>query len=325
MRAILAAGLCLVSSFAHAVVLVPGCKGFAWDYNVADEPKIAGFELLMDGTPGAKVSATERKITCADAQLTDGDHTLAVRAYKGLTEKSAISNVLKFTYQDTARTLPTPSLTIALSGGAGTSQNLALQFDGIDDFFDVGQPRVGGSAISITAMVKAASFARPNNQGRIISQADGTTTQSHWWMVSLKDASFRYRLKTGGATTTLIGGGGAALVAGQWHHVAATYDGANMRIYQDGQEVGSIAKNGPLDVSDASVATYIGMNPGATNRFKGLIDDVRIYSVALSPTQVEAVAAGGEAPGATLVANWDFEEGSPGEVAAGGPVYINAN
>jgi hypothetical protein len=322
MRATLAAALFLASSFSHAVVLVGDCPGFAWDYSGEDEALIDGFEMILDGTPGARVDAAERSLTCADAQLTDGDHTLAVRAYQGL-RRSGNSNVLTFTYQTTAAALPTPSPVIMLFGVGGPSQNMALQFDGVDDFFDAGQPRVSGSAISITAAVKVASFAAPNHWGRIISQATGTADHTHWWMVSLANASFRYRLKAGGVTTTLIGSG--SLVAGQWHHVAATYDGANMRLYQDGQEVGSVAKTGSLDVADESVATYIGRNPGDTNSFKGLIDDVTIYSSALSPAQVAAVAAGEEVPGAALIANWDFEEGSPGEVAVGGPVYIEAD
>lgn len=120
MRATLAAALFLTSSLAHAVVLVPGCKGFGWDYSEVDEALIDGFELILDGNPGVRVSATERKITCADAQLTDGDHTLAVRAYEGQ-RLSANSNELEFTYLSTAGELPTPSLAIVLSGGAATS------------------------------------------------------------------------------------------------------------------------------------------------------------------------------------------------------------
>lgn len=411
MRATLAAFLFLASSSAQAVVLVADCKGFAWDYSAAQELLIDGFELILDGTPGARVDAAERGITCADAQLTEGDHTLAVRTFLldqpcryswsfpvdqeenidgfqvlidgepgpkfasnkrfavceevGVVEGanllssrtysedpdgvsvttgqtilvfdpanpercdfvSANSNELEFTYRATAGALPIPSPVIMLSGVGGPRQNLALQFDGVDDFFDVGQPRVSGSAISITARVKAASFARPNHQGRIISQADGGVAERfHWWMISLNSAAFRYRLKTEGVTETLFSSEGTtALVAGQWHHVAATYDGANMKLYQDGQEVGSVAKTGPLDVADESIATYIGKNPGDTNSFKGLIDDVRIYSAALSPAQVAAVAAGDEVPDATLVANWDFEEGSPGDVAEGGPVYVEAD
>ncbi len=330
MKRILAVVMLLTSQFANAVVLGPGCKGFEWDYPASEEDKIDGFEMILDGAAGAKVGAAARIITCAGLVLPDGDHTFAVRAYKATSLLSANSNELAFTYQSVQPALPPPTLTkvvMVLSGAEAPppGRNMVLQFNGAGDYFDAGYPRVDGSAISLTARVKVASFASPNHQGRIISQATSAAEQSHWWMVSLSGTSFRYRLKTGGFTTTLFGSGGADLVAGQWHHVAATYDGASMRIYQDGQEVGSTAKNGPLDVPNVSVATYIGMNPGATNSFKGQIDDVRIYSMALSPEQVARVAVGDVLPTGDLVADWDFEEGTPGDVAAGGPVYVEAD
>ena len=89
----------------------------------------------------------------------------------------------------------------------------------------------------------------------------------------------RFRLRAGGATTTLAGG---ALTTNAWTHVAATYDGADMRLYIDGKEVAKAAKTGNLD-TDNKVAVWIGDQPPAGGGpFDGLIDDVRLFARALS-------------------------------------------
>ena len=53
------------------------------------------------------------------------------------------------------------------------------------------------------------------------------------------DTRLRFRLKTLGTTSTLIAPT-SDVVIGKWSHVVAVYDGATMRLYQDGADVGRI-------------------------------------------------------------------------------------
>jgi len=78
---------------------------------------------------------------------------------------------------------------------------------------------------------------------------------------------------------------------GAWHHLAATYDSSDMKIYVDGQLLGvNNSNSGPLPTNDFSV--WIGRHYDPNNSsdyFNGTIDDVTIYSRALSSTQIEAL------------------------------------
>ena len=56
----------------------------------------------------------------------------------------------------------------------------------------------------------------------------------------------RFRLKTNGSTTTLVATSGN-LSNNVWVHFAAVYDGANMRLYKDGSQVGQHVKNRKSD------------------------------------------------------------------------------
>jgi len=112
-----------------------------------------------------------------------------------------------------------------------------------------------------------------------------------------------YRTSRGGGTGdathmgisgTSVGGGngwfnGTVIVTdNQWHHMAATYDGAEGRIYIDG--VLDVTSPGTGQINISNYDLYIGENSQATGRFfHGLLDDVRIYDGALTEEQIQAV------------------------------------
>ena len=91
--------------------------------------------------------------------------------------------------------------------------------------------------------------------------------------------------------------GTANLAANAWTHLAATYDGATLRLYVNGTQVASTAKTGTIAVSAGALT--IGGDPLYGQYFTGRIDEVRIYSSALTQTQVQtdmATPIGGAAP-----------------------------
>jgi len=71
--------------------------------------------------------------------------------------------------------------------------------------------------------------------------------------------------------------------ADQWYHIAATYDGAEMRIYINGVSAGTLPIS--LQIETNSSPLCIGNNCG-DEFFNGLIDEVAIYNTALSPIEV---------------------------------------
>lgn len=81
--------------------------------------------------------------------------------------------------------------------------------------------------------------------------------------------------------------GTADVIVGEWNHVCITSDGATLRLYQNGALVDSTAKVGTALDFGANPVNF-GKNPqSAVRMWDGLIDDVRIHSVAWSPAQVQ--------------------------------------
>jgi hypothetical protein len=163
-------------------------------------------------------------------------------------------------------------------------------FDGEDDYVDLGSIDVPGEELTISAWIKPEQVTSQRNHGRIISKAKGPTDAEHWWMLSLYNrdggpVSLRFRLKSGGKTSTLVSQ--EQIPLGNWVHAVARYDGSQMQIFYNGQPAGSLAKSGEIS-TDPNIGVRIGANPSAEyGFFNGTIDDVRLYSRALTNQEIQ--------------------------------------
>ena len=126
----------------------------------------------------------------------------------------------------------------------------------------------------------------------------GATTTS-WRTVAFKEriGGMAYALYANNGSGALpagqlnIGGeqsavGFTPLLLNTWTHLAVTYDGASLRLYVNGTQVGSRPQSGSLLVSDGPLT--LGGNRVWGEHFAGLIDEVRIYNRALSSTEIAA-------------------------------------
>jgi hypothetical protein len=99
---------------------------------------------------------------------------------------------------------------------------------------------------------------------------------------------------------------GAGIWDGNWHHVAGTYDGNIVRLYVDGKEVGDGTKAfAPIEYHQLDVPTDLrlgnayGPDSGADalqpSGFDGSIDELSIYSRALTAAEIQAIYNAGSA------------------------------
>jgi hypothetical protein len=79
----------------------------------------------------------------------------------------------------------------------------------------------------------------------------------------------------------------SALPLNTWSHVAATYDGATLRLFLNGFQVAAQAVTGSMSTSTGPLR--LGGNSIRNNEFyRGRIDDVRIYNRALSQAEIQS-------------------------------------
>lgn len=97
-----------------------------------------------------------------------------------------------------------------------------------------------------------------------------------------------FYIKTGGTLRHMTG---ATLTAGNWAHIAGTWDGTTQILYVNGVEVNRATPGNSLN--DASASSALVCN-GAAESIDGYIDDCRIYNRALSAAEIKAIYLGGE-------------------------------
>ena len=165
----------------------------------------------------------------------------------------------------------------------------ALEFDGISNYITtdfVLDPSLG--AFSVFAWIKSTV---PKKM--IISQSNGTGAGDTWLYIEDLDGNLMTGLRSPAVGRFIP----QPLVSefiitdGHWHHVGFVWDNSNRILYGDGIEVAKdTAPQNPLKPADGGLYIGAGKNLGAGTLFSGLIDDVRIYNIALSAKQIAALA-----------------------------------
>ena len=84
------------------------------------------------------------------------------------------------------------------------------------------------------------------------------------------------------------------LPVNQWTHVAATYDGALIRLYINGVQVNTMAFSDPFPGPNGQ-PLLIGNSSSGAEYFLGAVDEVELFNRVIGPTEVAAIYAAGPA------------------------------
>jgi hypothetical protein len=182
----------------------------------------------------------------------------------------------------------------------------AMQFDGIDDYLTPGTVSHPSPNFSVSLWLNMpealAGWAHIVENG----------FPEHSWQCA-------YRIEPGAAEGSFFvaTGDGAGIAEreyaagwklGEWFNIVYTHDGAKGRLYMNGNEVGDI--DAAIDISEATGTLNIGSWEGQNRFYKGLADEIAIFSVALSVDEINDIVVNGLAgvspvsPAGRLVSTW---------------------
>lgn len=77
----------------------------------------------------------------------------------------------------------------------------------------------------------------------------------------------------------------------EWHHIAGTYDKSFMKIYVDGVMEGQMAATDDPDTTTGVIRLGVRINGG--NAFNGILDEVALFNVALSDSEIKSIMDNG--------------------------------
>ena len=190
-----------------------------------------------------------------------------------------------------------PKWTQGKSGGA-------LQFDGKDDYVDVGNNSVlnftNTSAFSAEAWVY---LTRSSGRHKgIMGKGSGSASQQYWGLYYKTDSKEWRAILYDGSIYSIVSSSDSQ-PTNKWIHLLMTYDGVNnLKFYINGNYIGqSVATLGDFShINTAKIGTIWN-----TFSFPGIIDEARIYNRALTEAEVKYHYNQGKP-----VAQWDMDEGS---------------
>ena len=304
-----------------ATATAAGAVALSWE-PASDDTGVAGYRIERCQGAGCTTFAalTEQSgpsTTYTDASTAPGTtYGYRVRAFDAAGNPGAYSNVGTAT---TPASQPPPSggLVGAWSfdeaigtdvrdasgrGNHGSAVNAArvagkygnaLSFNGSNSRVDV----PNSPSLQLTTAVTLEAWVRP------------TSSSSAWRDVVFKGDDNYYLMSTSGngalpAAGGIINGahteafGPSVLPVNTWSHLALTYDGARLRLFVNGSEVAGQARTGAIATSASPL--QFGGDTIYGQHFAGLIDDVRVFSVARTAAQIQSDLStgigGGESP-----------------------------
>jgi hypothetical protein len=183
-----------------------------------------------------------------------------------------------------------------LMGGTGWTSGKfgqALSFDGVNGYMEVSD----STSLDITGAITIECWVKREQEAyqTLISKWSAVDFQRSYLVALTEDNNVMFWITSGGTWGTrkeLISSGTVGI---EWTHIAATYDGNNkMTIYIDNAEdLSHVTTNVPIFAGDAPL--MFGVHPAYMTHgwvpgyFKGILDEVRIWNIALTEFRLDQV------------------------------------
>ena len=156
-------------------------------------------------------------------------------------------------------------------------QGSAIDLDGTDDYVESGSNIgiTGNASRTVEAWIKTT-----NASGQRVIVDFGTNSSAQRFSFVVNAGVLRIEIQgTGTATTTSV-------ADGEWHHVAVVYDNSitnDYALYIDG----TLEKSANLTTANTSASNlFIGKRASGSSYFDGQIDEVRVWNVARSASEI---------------------------------------
>lgn len=184
----------------------------------------------------------------------------------------------------------------------------AFDFDGTNDYVSApDSPTFRQTNFTVEGWYKLSAAQGGGTQGHIVAKAFGTSFQDSY-VIWFQDGTLHAYVVTNSGSLELFSGFGADI--GVWHHVALTYDAAaaSLKFYVDGALLASGSLGGQVayDAHPFQIGADI-QNETVQFFFPGQIDEIALFSRALSQAEIQSIfnsgGAGKCAPGVVSAGN----------------------
>ncbi len=167
------------------------------------------------------------------------------------------------------------------------AQNYALDFDGINDQVQIAHNttlNMGTGDFTVEAWINTSASTPEDEWPVIVGKDTWGTRQGFVLFIARNTNKIAFEVWV---SNVQYGVWGEVVNDGKWHHVAGRRSGDKISVFKDGIETGwtQSGSNGNINVSD--VLTIGRRSWFGTDAFDGKIDEVRIWNVARTQSQIQ--------------------------------------
>jgi len=162
--------------------------------------------------------------------------------------------------------------------------NGALFFDGKKDYVTLGK-----DSFNLTSKLSVSLWVKVEKTNRDYQTLIQRGRYVYPFMVQLEGNRIRTAVRTfqRESSDTHYLFSVTRLVENRWYHVTITYQNGEYILYIDGKQESKDVFNGELAAPRNHTTTIGGQPAVGLSYFQGWLDDVRIYKIALTPSQVQ--------------------------------------
>jgi hypothetical protein len=174
--------------------------------------------------------------------------------------------------------------TVGVTRVAGV-YGMALNLAGTTNAFAIAPNQ---ASLNITDKITIAAWIRPTELSTRTILSKSNPDGYELAIAANGKIEFRFNYETSGSKYRILSIGSYPANGTTWMHVAATYDGATSKIYLNGVLDVSVTFTTPASIKTNTSGLYIGALL-TSRRWKGTLDDVRLYHGALTANEVVQV------------------------------------
>lgn len=163
----------------------------------------------------------------------------------------------------------------------------ALDFDGVDDYADVpNSPELNNQYVTFLVWVQC-GITNYTDDAHIVNKYN-TNPATVILYIDDADDTFKFGVRLDGAEGAVQKVAANVAVDLNWHQVAGTYDGDNIKLYIDGVLQTDInSSSGTIDIDNPNILGIAHRPVTGGFYFNGLIDNICVYNRALSLQEVQ--------------------------------------